>query len=248
MKLVQVNVWCGRVRNSTLEFLTEQCADIICTQEIIHSEQELPGLFDAYNIHRDISEMYPFCYFSPTFDYAHYGAKTLFGNAIYSKYPIIDQKTTYVHGEYAAHRSVDSDSGTNVRNLQIVVIDTPQGELTVANHHGYHTLNHLGDDVSVDTMRKVLAELLLDTTLPLVFAGDLNASYESDAIKVFEDSPLRNLTEENNIKTTLSQLSRVPIDVSCDYIFVSKSVQVNKFSVSEKIISDHKALVLEFDI
>jgi endonuclease/exonuclease/phosphatase family metal-dependent hydrolase len=247
MKLIQINVWCGRVRNSTIEFLKEQDADIVCTQEIIHSEQELPGLFDAYTIHRNILEMYPFCYFSPTFDYTHYGVKTLFGSAIYSKYPILDQRTVFVHGRYAASRSVDSDSGTNVRNLQIIVLDTPQGKLTVANHHGYHTFNHLGDTVSVETMSKVATELSsIDS--PLIFAGDLNTSYESDAIKVFENSLLRNLTEENNIKTTLSQLSRVPIDVPCDYIFVSKNVHVNEFTVSEKIVSDHKALVLDFDV
>jgi endonuclease/exonuclease/phosphatase family metal-dependent hydrolase len=247
MKLIQINVWCGRVRNSTIEFIKEQDADVVCTQEIINTNKELPGLFDSYNIHNDISAMYPFCYFSPTFDYMHYGVKTMFGNAVYSKHPILDQKTVFVHGQYTTSRSVDSDSGTNVRNLQIIVLDTPQGKLTVANHHGYHTFNHLGDAVSVETMRNVATELSsIDSHL--IFAGDLNTSYESDAIKVFENSPLRNLTEENNIKTTLSQLSRVPIDVPCDYIFVSKNVHVNEFTVSEKIVSDHKALILDFSL
>ena len=206
MKLLQVNVWCGRVRNSTLEFIKDQNADVVCTQEIVHAEQELPGLFDAYNIHRDISEMYPYYYLSPTFDYSHYGAKTLFGNVIYSKYPILDQETVYVHGDYKKDRSVDSDSGTNVRNLQVITLDTPYGILTVANHHGYHTFNHLGDDVSVDSMNKVASKLLSINT-PLVFAGDLNTSYDSNAIKVFDDTRLRNLIKDNSIKTTLSELS-----------------------------------------
>lgn len=34
----------------------------------------------------------------------------------------------------------------------------------------------------------------------------------------------------------------------CDYILVNNKVTVNHFEMSEKLISDHNALILDFDI
>ncbi len=83
---------------------------------------------------------------------------------------------------------------------------------------------------------------------PLIFSGDLNISYRSDAIKVLDTLELRNHSKENGLTTTLSSLSRVPVDVPCDYIYSSHHIQTNEFSISEDVVSDHKALIFEFDI
>jgi len=174
-------------------------------------------------------------------------SKILFGNAIYSKFPITDEKTIFTHGSYKENRSIHTSDGTNGRNLQLCKVTSPYGEFIVANHHGHHTFHHHGDENSIKSLT-VVADALSQVGSPLIFCGDLNTSYESDAIKVFDKSELRNLTKEDNIQTTLSQLSRVPVDVPCDYIFTSKQVKILNFSVSDKIISDHKALILEFTI
>jgi len=247
MKIIQLNVWCGRVRDSTVTFLKEENADIVCTQEIIHSQKKLPGLFDSVQIHNQISELYPYVYFSPTFDYQQMDSKILFGNAIYSKFPISDEETIFTHESYIENRSLHIGDNKSGRNLQLCKVTSPYGEFIVANHHGHHTFHHHGDENSIKSLT-VVADALSQVGSPLIFCGDLNTSYESEAIKVFDKSGLRNITKERNVQTTLSELSRVPVDVPCDYIFTSEEVKLLNFSVSEKIISDHKALILEFTI
>ena len=84
-----------------------------------------------------------------------------------------------------------------------------------------------------------------------IFAQNL-VSHNTSLLLVILSNPsndktsLINHTRENQIKTTLSQLSRVPVDVACDYIFTSRDINIKKFSVSDVLVSDHKALILDF--
>jgi endonuclease/exonuclease/phosphatase family metal-dependent hydrolase len=55
-----------------------------------------------------------------------------------------------------------------------------------------------------------------------------------------------NLSAKYRIKSTFNQFNSN--DVVCDYIFVNDFVKVRNFKVSNELVSDHKALILEFDI
>jgi endonuclease/exonuclease/phosphatase (EEP) superfamily protein YafD len=81
---------------------------------------------------------------------------------------------------------------------------------------------------------------------PLIFAGDLNVKSESPVMRVFDDF-LEDLTATHNVGTTLSVLGKVT-DVACDHILISDDVLVTDFRVADDLISDHKALVMEFEI
>jgi endonuclease/exonuclease/phosphatase (EEP) superfamily protein YafD len=57
---------------------------------------------------------------------------------------------------------------------------------------------------------------------------------------------LTNLPAQFGLQTTRTELT-TKTEV-CDYIFVNDSVTVNSFGAIDKLASDHKALILEFDI
>jgi endonuclease/exonuclease/phosphatase family metal-dependent hydrolase len=72
--------------------------------------------------------------------------------------------------------------------------------------------------------------------------GDLNIIHEAPAMR--EIDFLRDLTEENNIKNTLSGL-KFNGEVACDHILVNDLIEVQHFEVLDDLISDHKALAID---
>lgn len=127
-------------------------------------------------------------------------------------------------------------------------------KVIIANHHAYIHVgdpltSHLGSSESLNLLQKV-ADNLRPFTESLIFCGDLNISKESPNLKPIAELGLRNLTIENNVPTTLSKVHHADVrdTVACDYILCSQNIEVKNFSVSDKIVSDHRALILEFEI
>jgi len=60
------------------------------------------------------------------------------------------------------------------------------------------------------------------------------------------DSILQNLSVTYSLETTRSLLTYKK--EVCDYVFVNDKVDVRDFSMDETIISDHNALILDFEI
>lgn len=79
----------------------------------------------------------------------------------------------------------------------------------------------------------------------MVLCGDLNLSPDSESVK-YLDTLLSNLSVRHSLRTTRSRLTDK--DEVCDYIFVNEQVYVNDFFMDETIISDHNALILDFDL
>ena len=75
--------------------------------------------------------------------------------------------------------------------------------------------------------------------------GDLNIIYDSPAMRPFDF--LTDLTHEYNIDNTLVGL-KFDGKVACDHILINDQVKAVDFTVSDRIISDHKPLLatLEF--
>ena len=64
------------------------------------------------------------------------------------------------------------------------------------------------------------------------------------------DKKFRNLIKEYKITRTRPTFDDgLDVgDIVCDYVFVNDKVKVNNFKVDENAVSDHLALVLDFDI
>jgi endonuclease/exonuclease/phosphatase (EEP) superfamily protein YafD len=133
----------------------------------------------------------------------------------------------------------------NVRNLQHAVIELPgKTELHVLNHHGHHVNQHKnGDD---ETMRQcgIIADKIKQLDEKIVLAGDFNLAPHSESIQQINNL-LTNLSIKAKLETTRTQLTH-KTEV-CDYIFVSNEVEVRSFKALDDIVSDHKALVMEFE-
>jgi len=246
LKLLQLNIWNGRLYRKVLELIEAEQPDILCLQEVFHGPTETVMLEQQFNNRRTIlaASGYEHGFFSPAAGVNFGGYTVDMGNLIVSKYPLLGQQTIFTAGEYAKQTNVTKNF-PNVRNLQICRVEISGKSLTVANHHGYWLTDPMGNE---DTIRsfQVVAEALKSVETPLVFAGDLNVIPEAPAMRVF-DGFLEDLTATYNLETTLSELGKA-FNVPCDHILVSPEIKVTDYRTSDMLVSDHKAVILEFDI
>lgn len=247
---MQINVQMGYSLPRLVDLIIEEKPDIICSQEIFQTSKSI-SIEDSYQTLTHIQKAGKFkrAFFSPTWSSKVFDTQLDFGNAIFSKFPIVDKQTIFISKSYVPNQTAQNWE-FNARNLQLCTIDAGGKLIKVANHQGFIIKNEkLGGPETIKYTQKV-ADSLRPYIDSMIFCCDLNIVKESHAFLPIKELGFRNLTSDNNIKTTLSAAHRAlnRDSVACDYIFCSHNIKIKNFSVSEQIVSDHKALILEFDI
>lgn len=240
MRILQLNVWMGKIEGALRRFLEENDFDVICMQEVMASddrEEHLSRLcFDRSQIVK--ATRMPYVFYSPNWGSEIAGGTFSLGNLILSKIPFTEEYSEFTSGEY--HDKVILGEPANDLNIQRVRLENG---LTVFNHHGYWQPQPLGNEDTVRAFENV-AKIVRKSEGPVVMCGDFNIVHESPAMRSLDF--LRDLTEENHIKSTLSGI-KVNLDIACDHIMVNDEVEVKDFQVINSLASDHLPLVAEID-
>lgn len=242
VKLIQLNIWGGNLIRNAVRYFEKEQPDILCLQEVASSPDAEVSMWTTLE---DIQQKfnYPYVFFTPIFDSEVMGKTVYFGNAILSRVPFVFQHDFYVNLEYKKNWKTYEDD-YNIRNVQHVVIQNNDRKINIINHHGYHiSSTKLGNE---ETDRQIgLIEAYIDTLNgPVIFTGDLNLAPESKSLDGL-NTKLDNLCLSTNVETTRNFTAKREIEI-CDYIFVSKDVDVQSFHVPKDVVSDHQPLVLEF--
>ena len=242
MKILQLNVWTGRINGALLNFVKSNDFDVICMQEAVWGDkhEDLEGLFATAD---QIKEASGLSYDSRA---SNWGIKIFSednimeqGNVILSRDKILEERSEVVYGEYGMVKGI-RDLYEHVYTIQIVKLGNG---ITIVNHHGYWKPTPVGDETTAEVMKKV-ANVMRGISGPVVMCGDLNIVHEAPAMRELDF--LRDLTHEYHIDNTLSGL-KFNGKVACDHILVNDSVDVKNFSVLDDIVSDHKPLMAEID-
>ena len=106
------------------------------------------------------------------------GDKMEQGNAILSRYKITNEQAELVYGKYGLANSIE-DFYEHAYTLQITKLENG---LTVVNHHGYWQPNPIGNDTTIEVMKRV-AGFVKEIEGPMVMCGDLNIIYDSPAMR-----------------------------------------------------------------
>lgn len=243
MKVLTLNVWQGRLERVLLKHLETLDVDFACMQEAVEYEGTPAGLASSYD---KIGESLKLGeqFFSPLSS-LQFGTKQIsFGNVTYSRIPFVTTDTIFTKGHYTEKFDFDRDD-YNIRAFQHASVDLDGKKLHFINHHGHHINEHkLGDDETLRQTRQIV-EYIQQLDGAVILCADFNLSPESESIHLF-DGVLRNLSVDAGLQTTRSKLT-YKAEV-CDYILVNDHVEVNDFSMDDTIISDHNALILDFDL
>lgn len=240
VKVLQLNVWTGRIKGALLDFFEKNEFDIICLQEAVWSDNKLLESF-AVSVDQ-IKKASGLTNESraENWDIDAFGAKVFQGNIILTREQMMNEDIKVVHGEYSTMRN-SLDMYEHCYKAQLVTLESG---LNVINYHGYWQKDPLGNKTTINAMEKV-ADMAKKAVGPLVMCGDLNITSASPAMRKL--GFLRDLTPEYNIDNTLSSLKFLG-KVPCDHILINDSVEVLSFEVVDRIISDHKALIAELEI
>lgn len=241
MKLLQANIWGGKLEKQIVELLKAEAADIVCLQEAVSTSGG--GAF-VVTIEQ-LQELcgYEYAYSSPVFSFGLMGKEAHFGNTILSKLPLTETDTIFTRLQHKANFNFDADD-YNVRNLQHACITVNNHKVHILNHHGHHVRNHKNGNQETLRQCKVIADRLSQLNGPIILCGDFNLAPHSESLEII-NRVMNNLSIEANLATTRTQLTHKK--EVCDYIFVNKDVKVHSFRALDDLVSDHKALVIEFD-
>lgn len=243
MKILQLNIWGGKLDKNLIDLLRREEADVLCLQEVVH----LPGSHSVF--FADLEEIqqsagYDYVHFTPSYECNFMHRTMSWGNAVLSRQPFVETKKLYTYLEKVENfdRTIHTDYNAG-RVLQHVVIKTEKTPLHVLNHHGYHINSHKNGDNETIRQCGMIADYVKKLEGLVVLCGDFNLVGNCQSIEQI-NSVLINHVNKNNVTSTRTPLTHK--SEACDFIFTSPEIEVQNFQVLDDIASDHKALVVEF--
>jgi len=243
MKIFQLNVWGGRLGKQVIDLIKREDPDIVCLQEVVH----IPG-GDGFLIEdlEQILEATGFEYFSfnAQFGYNLMNRKARSGLAILSKYPFIEEDAVFTRLKYVDDFDIQ-DTDYNIRSLQRVsVVDEITGRnIHIINHHGHHVPNHKNGDEETLRQCQMIVNYIKNIGDPVILCGDFNLSPDSESLQLINRILINHAKEQGVITTRTPLTYKTEV---CDYIFTSPGLRTQSFQVLDDIVSDHKALTLDF--
>ncbi|NNM58705.1 MAG: endonuclease/exonuclease/phosphatase family protein [Legionellales bacterium] len=242
MKLITLNIWGGCVRDPLLQFIqTHSEVDVWCLQEVYHSAADKISTDDrdvSLDIYSDIQDILTDhkAFFRPT-------VQGIYGIASFVKKNI----KVIEEGEVSIHHNHDypGTGPAHSRNLQWLTCHHNDKTYSIMNLHALW--NGQGKTDTPDRIaqsHKIKA--FIDTVkTPKIVCGDFNLRPDTKSLHIIENG-LNNLIAQYNVTSTRTSLYKKE-EKFADYIFTSPELSVNDFKVLPDEVSDHSALLLDFE-
>jgi endonuclease/exonuclease/phosphatase (EEP) superfamily protein YafD len=162
----------------------------------------------------------------PQYPY-HYGLPTEdnFGQLLLSKWPL-SSKTTHQPSPYGAP-------------LTDLIAETPLGKIRIFSAHPLPPMGaqHYRDR---NIYLAELGKLAHESALPVIIAGDLNATRWSVAYKdLLQAAPLHDLADGQGIHPTWKPFGTALLGIPIDHLLSSPEIGIVKYSVGPDVGSDH---------
>lgn len=214
----------GRLDPEALARVIEESgADIIGLQEVSRGWL-IWGGFDMLNWFSQRLDM-PYVW-NPTAD-------AQWGNALFSRYPIVQAETRGLPPEDLLLR----------RGIILAEIELGGTSLNVISTH----FTHMDEQ---EQERLIQASAVLDAwsqEAATIFMGDLNARPDSDAIRILVENGFVDISAEIGQPPTYTYYSANP-DHQIDYIFASPDLGFRDFEILRSTASDHLPLVVSIEL
>ncbi|MEK9176433.1 MAG: endonuclease/exonuclease/phosphatase family protein [Patescibacteria group bacterium] len=260
MKLINLNIWTGKIHSPLIEFIKKHRndTDIFCFQEVSKSNRNIITHDTHSNMIGELVELLPdFNYnFAPIGEgYDTKGPvdfQLLIGQATFVKkdLKIIDEGDIFVYRKLGDMGIPHPDGRPDFpRNFLYSEIEKEGKKFLVLNIHGFWEPKPKYDTPQRFTQSRMILDFISKYNCPKIIAGDLNLSMDTHSIKMLEEK-LKNLVKEYGFTTTRSGLYDPYYrshDKFADYIFVSRDFEIKDFKVLEDQVSDHLPLYLNFE-
>ncbi len=250
MKLIDLNIWGGKIHQPLLEFLKLQMkdTDVFCFQEVYNSgvRLDLHGEIVA-DIYKQIAHVLEdhTGFYSEAVLTEEDGFLLPYGTALFVRksIPILRQKTFEIFSPSDEPR-LGIKEGFHLWNrlLQTVTIPFGDRELTVFNFHGLYTGWGKDDQPSRFEQSEKVRTIMKGMSGEKILCGDFNLNPETQSIKILEEG-MRNLVKDYNITSTRSHYYAKETKFA-DYVLITDGIHIHKFVALDNVVSDHLPLLL----
>ena len=245
----------SQTRLKMIEEIRLQNADILCLQEFFHSYDS--AWYHNLDYMQD-SLHYPYYYYSHDID----GDKHFTGNAIFSRYPIIDSGLIRYPRPTLPEALMHVDIRLKNRIIRVYTTHLQSVQLGKTDYDKIDKIKE-GDDgivfnsktifskikkgaVSRKIQTDIIKQVLGDSPYPLIFCGDLNDIPNSYTyFKIRGEMQDAFLKQGFGIGRTFAAISPT---LRIDYIFADRHFRVHQFKRIIKNYSDHYMLVSDIEL
>lgn len=242
MQLITLNIWGGHIHDPLLEFFKRfNNIDIFCLQEVYYkADKKITD--EERKVHLDIfSEIQASLpnhhgYFKGIVN-DNYGI----GIFIKSSLEVINE------GEIMIHKNPQySGIGpTHSRVLQWLKYTNGRKNYTIMNAHGLWNGKGKTDTPARIIQSHNIKKFSDNINTAKVLCGDFNLKPNTESLNIIQEN-MNNLVQEYNIMDTRTEHYK-KAERFADYIFTSNDINVNYFSAIKETVSDHKALLVDFN-
>src|SRR3990167_5217664 len=250
VKFIQINIYKGQYLDALISFLKDQNPDIIAMQEVTAGELNL------CDKNLDLFE-----YFKKELDWNGVIDKVMkpvdspesfLGNAVFSKYQIIDSETLVLKtfNEFTLAKFHDFKNFTNFpRNLLSAECVLNGRKIRVISWHAAWTAPPADTEETLRQAKEV-AGFLQNLKEPFILGCDMNAVPQSKTAAFINQAANNLMMNSGVLQTNHPKIHKIaPRGFLIDYIFTSHHFKLKKLEVPEVTISDHLPVIaeLEFD-
>ena len=243
----------SQTRLKMFDQIKEQNADVLCLQEFFTSTN--PIYYD--NLNHMMKELgYPHYYYAWMND----GDLQWFGNAIFSRFPIVDSGKIYfphskfpetlLHADIAFGKDTIRIYTTHLQSLDfkkkdfenIEEVKDEQKDI-IANSKGIFAKVRRAMLVRKE-QADIINEMLSNDPYPSIFTGDFNDVPNSYAYTTIKGDRYKDIFLEKGfgVGRTFNAISPT---LRIDYLFASKEFEIKQFNRIVKNLSDHYMLVAD---
>lgn len=250
-KFITLNLWLGGILfDAILDFLKKENPDILACQEVFNGKDaNLDGQFCFFGVLKKELN-FPYAYFAPAFLENKKEGTIENGNAIFSRFPILNTKTTFYDIPYIKNyiRPADpAEFSFTPRNLQEAVLEMDKIKLNIFNTQGIWGFDGKDNERRLKMANTIVNEIKDKENV--ILAGDFNVNRDTKTITKIEEH-LRNVFA-NELTTTFNMKRKENpgyASAVVDMIFVSNNIKLLEHYCPKIDISDHLPLVSVLDV
>lgn len=239
----------GKLFDNIKEFVTTENADILGLQEVYNSE-EFP-LGEDWHLVKSLAKIlgYPYFAFAPAFgEVGKSGQRVQNGNAVLSKYPIQSSNAKFYDHPYRILFEVkEGDYRSTPRNIQHAEIILPDTTLQFFNTQGIWGFDGKDNERRLE-MGDIIAKEVAGKK-PALLMGDFNVCEGTKTINRVEAH--MNNVFKGELTSSFNMLHKKDGGFATsvvDMMFASPDIKIGNHYASKANVSDHIALVSEFEI
>ena len=232
-------------KNRIVQYILRTQPDVVCLQEVEVTKSDkyltLPGLREALST-------YPYTYF----DFKVHNTRRQYGNAVFSRYPLIGKHTL----RYKSRGNITSVCDivlptdtirlyiTHLESNRLLRQDLDLGTTTEQAKSAFNSTSEKLAQASVLRVEqaKVLRSDAERSPYPVLIVGDMNTTPVSYTYRILQRG-LRDAFLESSDGQLGHTLVMKGLGVRIDYIFHTKDISVSDFDVQHVDYSDHYPVI-----